>query len=206
MLIGVVIGSTRKPRCCPQIAEFIVHTIKNSLTYKQLEEKPELRLVDIDDWNLPLYNESKIPSQVQNYQDYDHEHTRQWSLEIQKYNAFIFVAPQYNWGYPAALKNALDYLFNEWRAKPAAVVSYGGHGGIKCSEQLRVVLQGLRMIPTENKVLLSFADRSVLTKATIGSPMNLLESPESSFAAEEVAQIETTFSELCQLMKKKTEP
>ncbi|SCU96431.1 LAFA_0G06304g1_1 [Lachancea sp. 'fantastica'] len=203
MLIGIIIGSTRKPRCCPQIAEFIVRTIEKSPTYQQLQKKPELRLVDLDDWNLPMYNESKVPSQVQNYQDYDHEHTRQWSLEIQKYDAFIFVAPQYNWGYPAALKNALDYLFNEWRAKPAAVATYGGHGGVKCNEQLRVVLQGLRMIPTENRILLSFADRDVLYKAASGSPLDLLKSPESCFPSEETAKIEATFSELYQLAEKK---
>ena len=57
----------------------------------------------------------------------------------------MFVAPQYNWGYPAPLKNALDHLFHEWAGKPAMVVSYGSRGGNHCIAQLRQVIQGLDM-------------------------------------------------------------
>jgi NAD(P)H-dependent FMN reductase len=63
----------------------------------------------------------------------------------------------YNWGYPAPLKNAIDHLYNEWRGKPAAIVSYGGHGGGKCAEQLRQVAGALkmRMVPTAPALVLS---------------------------------------------------
>ena len=46
---------------------------------------------------------------------------------------------QYNWGYPAALKNALDYLYRSWNGKPAMIVSYGSHGGGKGAAQLKQV-------------------------------------------------------------------
>ena len=49
-------------------------------------------------------------------------------------SALMFVTPQYNWGYPASLKNAIDYLFREWNDKPAIVVSYGSRGGDKAGE------------------------------------------------------------------------
>ena len=62
-------------------------------------------------------------------------------------SAVIFVTPQYNWGYPAPLKNALDHLYKEWAGKPAMIVSYGGHGGGRCAQQLRQVLDGLHMQP-----------------------------------------------------------
>ena len=77
-------------------------------------------------------------------------HTRAWSAKIASADAFVFVTPQYNWGYPASLKNALDHLHGEWRGKPAAIVSYGGHGGGKCATQLAQVLQALKMrlVPT----------------------------------------------------------
>ena len=55
------------------------------------------------------------------------------------------MTPQYNWGYPAPLKNALDHLYAEWAGKPAMIVSYGGRGGDKCAEQLRQVCEGLHM-------------------------------------------------------------
>jgi NAD(P)H-dependent FMN reductase len=71
--------------------------------------------------------------------------TRAWSAHIASFDAFIFLCPQYNWGYPAAIKNALDYLFHEWTGKPAMVVSDGGRGGGKGGDQLVEVLKGLRM-------------------------------------------------------------
>jgi NAD(P)H-dependent FMN reductase len=60
------------------------------------------------------------------------------------------VTPQFNWGYPAVVKNAIDHLYHEWRNKPAAIVTYGGHGGGKCAEQLRQVAGAVKMrvVPT----------------------------------------------------------
>ena len=55
--------------------------------------------------------------------------------------------PQYNWGYPAPLKNALDHVYAAWNGKPVAIVTYGGHGGGKCAAQLRQVSEGLKMQP-----------------------------------------------------------
>jgi NAD(P)H-dependent FMN reductase len=83
--------------------------------------------------------------------------TRAWSEKIAAAPAVVFVTPQYNWGYPAPLKNALDHLYREWRGKPALIVSYGGHGGGKCAVQLRQVLDGLKMrtVPTMPGLILS---------------------------------------------------
>lgn len=62
---------------------------------------------------------------------YHHETTKRWSEKIATYAGFIFIVPQYNWGYPAVLKNALDYLYREWQGKPACLVTFGGHGAHK---------------------------------------------------------------------------
>jgi NAD(P)H-dependent FMN reductase len=89
-------------------------------------------------------------------------------------DAFVFVTPQYNWGIPAGLKNALDYLFNEWKGKPAMIVSYGGHGGDKCAAAMKVVLGGgLNMKVVDNTVNLSFPSRDVLYKAAGGNDLGL---------------------------------
>ncbi len=61
--------------------------------------------------------------------------------------AIVIVTPQYNWGYPAPLKNALDHLYQKWTGKPLVIVTYGGHGGNKCAAQLRQVAAGLHMRP-----------------------------------------------------------
>ncbi len=64
---------------------------------------------------------------------------------MQSYDGFVFVMPQYNWGYTAVVKNALDVLYAEWHGKAASIVTYGTHGGGKGSDQLKQVLQGIGM-------------------------------------------------------------
>lgn len=56
---------------------------------------------------------------------------------------------------PAGLKYAIDYLFHEWRGKPGAVISYGGHGGDKAGPHLLQILRALRMLPVEKRVELT---------------------------------------------------
>ncbi len=89
-------------------------------------------------------------------------------------DAYIFVSSQHNWGIPAGLKNAIDYLFNEWKGKPAAIVTYGGHGGDKAGKQLQVVLGGgIDMRVVETQVNLAFPGREVLVKAATGQDLAL---------------------------------
>jgi NAD(P)H-dependent FMN reductase len=120
-----------------------------------------------------MYNEPGIPSQIHSSSEYKYAHTRAWSELISSFQAFVFVTPQYNWGYPASVKNAIDYLFNEWKQKPAMVVSYGGHGGGKAAAQLQQVLQGLDMQVVKDFVGLKFPDRSFLFKAAKGQDLGL---------------------------------
>ena len=127
-------GSARAPRICPKIAEWIA-AIGRARTNLFIE------VVDLTDWPLPMDDEPGIPalgSYVQN-------HTRAWSNKIKSADGVIFVTAQYDWGYPAVLKNAIDHLYHEWLAKPAMIVTYGGHGGDKCAEQLRQVLGAVKM-------------------------------------------------------------
>lgn len=93
---------------------------------------------------------------------------------------FVFVTPQYNWGYPAALKNALDHLYAEWAGKPAVIVSYGGHGGVRCAEQLRQVLTGLKMKPVATMPALT------LPRGQIESDSGFID-PEAVFGAQRPA-------------------
>ncbi|TKX19155.1 NAD(P)H-dependent FMN reductase LOT6 [Elsinoe australis] len=171
--IGVMVCSTRKPRACPQIANFVINTIEATVNGTENDLKPTLHLIDLNNWNLPMFNESGVPSQIRDPAQYDHDHTRAWSTEISSYDAFIFVTPQYNWGYPAVLKNAVDYLFNEWKGKPALIVTYGGHGGDKCGGQLRQVLMGLDMVCTSHNVELTFPGRQTTIKAARGHDLQL---------------------------------
>lgn len=105
-------------------------------------------ILDLSKQSLPLYNESVIPASLPAANPtphYSKEHTRHWSATVKQFDAFIFVTPQYNWSIPASLKNALDYLFHEWKGKPAGIVTYGSRGGGKAADHLRGILTGLRM-------------------------------------------------------------
>jgi len=135
--VQVVIASVRPGRIGDQVAAWAVETMAST---------PGLafELVDLVDWRLPLDGESAQPKQVGS-EGYLQPQTRAWSRQVAGGDAFVFVTPQYNWGYPASLKNALDHLYHEWVGKPAAVVSYGHRGGVKAAAQLREVLNGLHM-------------------------------------------------------------
>jgi NAD(P)H-dependent FMN reductase len=145
--IAVVIGSTRPGRICPGIAGWVRAAAQ--------EDSPlAYELLDLAAVNLPLLDEPLKPALGR----YEHEHTREWSRIVRGYRGFVFVFPQYNWGYPAALKNALDFLYAEWHGKPAAVVSYGHHGGNKGAAQLVGVLHGLHMRPLDRPAELVVTD------------------------------------------------
>jgi NAD(P)H-dependent FMN reductase len=101
-------------------------------------------LLDLADWPLPMDDEPGIPA---GGGDYLHEHTRAWSRKVAAADAFVFVTPQYNWGYPAPLKNAIDHLYKEWEGKPVVILTYGGHRGDKCAAQLKQVAEAVKMRP-----------------------------------------------------------
>lgn len=131
--IGIIIGSTRPGRRSPLIAEWFAKNLPQAeLTYD---------IIDLADFDLPFLDESEMPQTG----TYHHETTKRWSEKIATYAGFIFIVPQYNWGYPAVLKNALDYLYREWQGKPACLVTFGGHGGSQAQIALRLVMQGLKM-------------------------------------------------------------
>ncbi|RMI46009.1 NADPH-dependent FMN reductase [Streptomyces triticirhizae] len=112
----------------------------------------EVGLVDLAEVGLPFLDEPEHPSTGR----YRHQHTRNWSALIDASDAFLIVLPMYNGGYGAALKNALDFLYAEWRDKPVALVSYsaGASGGAPAAEALRPVLERLGMRLTGEPVAL----------------------------------------------------
>ena len=132
--IAVIIGSTRPTRICPGIAAWVNAELQrgSSLHYE---------LVDLAEIDLPWLDEPFMAA----LGDYEHDHTRAWSRLISAYQGFVFVFPQYNWGYPAPLKNALDFLYHEWHGKPTTSVTYGTRGGNKGAQQIHQVFAGLHM-------------------------------------------------------------
>lgn len=135
--VQVIIGSTRAKRIGPQVAAWVAEIGRRIVP-------AHFELVDLRDWPLPMDDEPGIPAAGGGYAC---AHTQAWAAKVASASGFVFVTPQYNWGYPAPLKNALDHLYAEWSGKPAVITAYGSRGGNKCAAQLREVLEGLRMRP-----------------------------------------------------------
>ena len=142
--IGIIVGSTRPGRKAPAVADWVYSILKS-------RKDAEFEIVDIADYNLPLLDEPVPPSLHQ----YSMSHTETWSAKIVSLDAFIFVTPEYNHGTSAALKNAIDFLFYEWNNKAAGFVSYGGAGGVRAVENLRLVMGELKVATVRAQVLLS---------------------------------------------------
>ena len=116
----------------------------------------DVELVDLADVALPLFDEPDHPR----LQRYTHQHTRDWSATVARADAFVFVTPEYNHSYPAALKNALDHLSAEWADKAAALVSYGGvSAGLRAATALKPVLSALRMVPVVEAATIPFVQQ-----------------------------------------------
>ena len=112
-------------------------------------------LLDLAEFGLPLLDE-EIPAAIGRYAN---PHTIAWAHAIERFDGFVFVTPEYNHSMPAALKNAIDYLFAEWSDKAAGFVSYGLHGGIRAVEHLRLALAETKVACVRGTVALSlFAD------------------------------------------------
>ncbi|KUI64696.1 NAD(P)H-dependent FMN reductase LOT6 [Cytospora mali] len=178
--VGIIIGSTRVVRVGPQVAKFLLDTFKTAgpdasapSPDLELQSRTQIDLIDLKDYNLPIFDEPVIPNRVFKPEGYANEHTRVWSRKIASYDAFVFLSAQRNWGIPAELKNSIDYLFNEWKGKPAMIVSFGGHGGEQAADQIKTVLGAIGMRVVPRIVSMAFPSRDALTKAFAGEDLGL---------------------------------
>lgn len=144
--IGIILGSTRPDRNGDQVAQW-VHARAAQRTDAEFE------VIDLLDHPLPNLDEP-TPALVSAGQ-YQHRHTRGWADTIASFDGFVFVTPEYNHSIPGVLKNAIDYLYVEWNNKAAGFVSYGGLGGARAVEQLRLVCGALRIADVAAQVPLS---------------------------------------------------
>jgi NAD(P)H-dependent FMN reductase len=144
--LHVIIASTRPGRVGLPIATWF-HG------FAQRHGKFDARLVDLAEVNLPMFDEAKHPRLGQ----YEHAHTKAWSAIVAEADAYVFVTPEYNFGSPPSLLNALDFLHGEWSYKAAAFVSYGaGAGGARAVMMTKQVVTALKMMPMFESVAISF--------------------------------------------------
>ncbi|CAL9466791.1 hypothetical protein SUDANB145_02746 [Streptomyces sp. enrichment culture] len=142
--IAVVVGSTRPGRKGRAVAEWVL---------ARAGGRPGARyeLVDLLDFPLPLLDEP-MSAKATGADGYTHDHTRAWAAKVAEYDGFVFVTPEYNHSLSGTLKNALDFLYEEWNNKAAAVVSYGAAGGVRAAEHLRGILSELQVAHVQQQL------------------------------------------------------
>jgi NAD(P)H-dependent FMN reductase len=159
MKLDVIVASTRPGRAGLPIAQWFLERAQQHARF-------EVELVDLKEVALPLIDEPKHPRLGQ----YTQEHTRAWSARVRAADAFVFVTPEYNFGAPPALINAIDYLFAEWQYKPVAFVSYGGvSGGTRSVQMTKQVVTTLKMVPIVESVTIPFFQNQMEGGAFKGS-------------------------------------
>jgi NAD(P)H-dependent FMN reductase len=142
--ISVIVGSTRQGRFSEKPAQWI-------LQHLQKRDGIDARLLDLRDFPMPFFD-SPAPPGMPGRAPYEHEVVKRWTAEIAASDGFVFVTPEYNYGPAAVLKNALDWVYQEWNRKAAACVSYGGTGGIRSVQQLRQNMTELQLAPVRSSV------------------------------------------------------
>ena len=133
----LVIGSNRTGRFGPVVAEWLLGRVREHDGF-------EVEVVDVAEADLPT-TFAPTPEATARLAEI--------TPKLAAAEAFIVLTPEYNHSYPAALKNLIDWHFQEWRAKPVALVSYGGvSGGLRAAEHLRQVFAELHATTVRDTV------------------------------------------------------
>jgi NAD(P)H-dependent FMN reductase len=142
MRIAVITGTTREGRFSGLVAEWLTG---------HLAEHPEFDLegIDLRDHLLPFFD-GVAPARTG--RDYTRDDVAALGNAIDRADGFVVLTGEYNHGYPAVLKNAMDWTFVEWRHKPITFVGWGNVGGARAIEQLRQVAVEFEMAPLRHAV------------------------------------------------------
>ncbi len=169
--IAIIYGSSRPSK----VGENVANWFKQKVT---LLEGVELEMVDLGKLNLPMVPEKMPPIMGQ----YELDSTKQWAEKVASFDGVIFVAAEYNLGYTPILKNAIDTLFNEWKNKSTAIISYGGYPKSSSAEQLKTVLKPFEMKLAEQSLHVSeihkaFDENGVLDETHVvgASPQEIID-------------------------------
>ncbi len=157
--IPIIVGSTRRDRQSIKVARFVLARL-------QQRQGVDTEMLDLLEYNFPIMEERL------HRRDDPPPRLREFGDKIGRADSLIIVSPEYNNGYPGVLKNALDYLLPEYERKPVGIVtvSAGGHGGITCLAQLRLVTIGMGAFPIPENLSVSHVHDSFQDDGTPNDP------------------------------------
>jgi NAD(P)H-dependent FMN reductase len=143
----IIVASTRPGRVGLPVAEWIRGRAETHGGFDEID------FADLAEIALPFMDEPNHPRLAR----YEHQHTKDWSARVAAADAFVFVTPEYNFGFTAPLKNAIDFLHGEWKHKPIGIVSYGGvSAGTRAAQMIKQVVSTLSMVPLFEAVSIPF--------------------------------------------------
>ena len=144
--LAIVIGSVRPNRFADHPAQWFTNIARQHGGF-------DVELIDLKDYPMPFFAETTSPA----YGPSENEVARRWQKKVAEFDSYVFIAAEYNRGPTGVLKNALDYAYKEWNNKPVSFVGYGGVGGARAIEQLRLNAIELQMAPIRNAVHIQMA-------------------------------------------------
>ena len=141
--LKIILGSTRPGR---------FSDIAGVWALEQTKKHPEFEteVLDLRDYEMPFFNEEATPSSKR--EPYKNPAVAAWTAKIAEADAFVVIAPEYDRGVPAVLKNAFDWVYGEWHKKPIGFVGYGTTGGSRSVDSLRTSSIELQMVPVRQGV------------------------------------------------------
>ena len=147
----IVLGSTREGRVGLPIAQWVKQAAEE-------DDRFEVDFADLAEIGLPLLDEPNHPR----FKQYVHDHTKAWSARVDAADGFLFLFPEYNFSYSAPIKNALDYLNNEWVRKPVGFVNWGGNsGGTRAQATFRIPASAVGLVITRGNVEINFPQKQL---------------------------------------------
>lgn len=151
MKLGVIVASVREGRAGGPIAKWFAGAARAHGGF-------DVEMLDLKTWDLPMLSEPHHPRLRQ----YTQDKTRQWSAAVEACDAYAIVTPEYNFGAPPALINALDHLYHEWSYKAACFVSYGGvSGGMRSAQHAKSILTTFKIVPIVETVAIAYVAKLV---------------------------------------------
>jgi NAD(P)H-dependent FMN reductase len=147
--LKIIIASTRPGRKGISVGNWFSTLVEK---YKDFE----VEVLDLAKINLPFVDEPMHPR----LQQYEKEHTKEWSKKVNSADAFVVVIPEYNYSMPPTLLNAIDFVYTEWNYKPVGIVSYGGvSGGLRSAQSCKEPMTTVKLVPLMEGVSIQFVDK-----------------------------------------------
>ena len=157
--LKIIIASSRPGRKGIYVADWFIQAVKKYSDF-------EVEVLDLAEINLPFIDEPNHPR----LQKYEQDHTKEWSRKIDSSDAFVVVIPEYNYGMPPTLLNAIDFLYKEWNYKPVGFVSYGGlSGGTRSVQMCKEIMTTVKLVPLPEAVNLPFFEKRIDDNGTFQS-------------------------------------